>query len=173
MNPNPYILSPTWSQTPGSGVIMWPPVSVCHQVSTTGQRPPPMTSLYQRQASGLMGSPTLPRICRQKCWRGVKTYLFPGAGGSRDGNIPEPGCPQGLREWQQDMYGRGAGAGGNCVLMTGERYYCTAHTCASVPETNRHSKALRSAALFPLWSLMPPPGATTWCWSWSTRPRSA
>jgi hypothetical protein len=22
-------------------VIMWPPVSVCHQVSTTGQRPPP------------------------------------------------------------------------------------------------------------------------------------
>ena len=28
---------------PGSGVIMWPPVSVCHQVSTIGQRPPPMT----------------------------------------------------------------------------------------------------------------------------------
>ena len=26
---------------PGSGVIMWPPVSVCHQVSTIGQRPPP------------------------------------------------------------------------------------------------------------------------------------
>ncbi|MND00645.1 hypothetical protein D3C83_193380 [compost metagenome] len=24
--------------TPGNGVIMWPPVSVCHQVSTTGQR---------------------------------------------------------------------------------------------------------------------------------------
>ena len=23
---------------PGSGVIMWPPVSVCHQVSTIGQR---------------------------------------------------------------------------------------------------------------------------------------
>ena len=28
--------------TPGSGVIMMPPVSVCHQVSTIGQRPPPM-----------------------------------------------------------------------------------------------------------------------------------
>ena len=29
---------------PGSGVIMMPPVSVCHQVSTIGQRLPPMTS---------------------------------------------------------------------------------------------------------------------------------
>jgi hypothetical protein len=28
---------------PGSGVIMWPPVSVCHQVSTIGQRVPPTT----------------------------------------------------------------------------------------------------------------------------------
>ena len=28
--------------TPGSGVIMIAPVSVCHQVSTTGQRSPPM-----------------------------------------------------------------------------------------------------------------------------------
>ncbi|MCY1539640.1 hypothetical protein D9M68_752360 [compost metagenome] len=26
---------------PGSGVIMWPPVSVCHQVSTIGQRSRP------------------------------------------------------------------------------------------------------------------------------------
>ena len=26
---------------PGSGVIMWPPVSVCQKVSTTGQRSPP------------------------------------------------------------------------------------------------------------------------------------
>ena len=46
--------------TPGSGVIMIPPVSVCHQVSTMGQRPPPMCSWYQIQASGLIGSPTLP-----------------------------------------------------------------------------------------------------------------
>jgi len=27
---------------PGSGVIMMAPVSVCHHVSTTGQRSPPM-----------------------------------------------------------------------------------------------------------------------------------
>jgi hypothetical protein len=45
---------------PGSGVIRWPPVSVCHQVSTMGQRPWPTTSLYQFQASGLIGSPTEP-----------------------------------------------------------------------------------------------------------------
>src|ERR1700722_1876145 len=46
--------------TPGSGVIMMLPVSVCHHVSTTGQRPPPMLSRYHIQASGLIGSPTLP-----------------------------------------------------------------------------------------------------------------
>jgi hypothetical protein len=28
---------------PGSGVIITPPVSVCHQVSTIGQRPSPTT----------------------------------------------------------------------------------------------------------------------------------
>ena len=37
------------------------PVSVCHHVSTTGIAPPPMCSRYQIQASGLMGSPTVPR----------------------------------------------------------------------------------------------------------------
>lgn len=37
------------------------PVSVCHQVSTIGGAvPAPMTSRYQRQASGLIGSPTEP-----------------------------------------------------------------------------------------------------------------
>ncbi len=46
--------------TPGSGVIMMAPVSVCHQVSTMGQDPPPMCSWYQIQASGLIGSPTVP-----------------------------------------------------------------------------------------------------------------
>src|SRR5262249_5057777 len=46
---------------PGSGVIMIPPVSVCHQVSTIGQRPEPMTSWYHSQAFGLIGSPTDPR----------------------------------------------------------------------------------------------------------------
>ena len=46
------------------GAMAMPPVSVCHQVSTMVQRPPPTTSKYQRQASGLMGSPTVPRTRR-------------------------------------------------------------------------------------------------------------
>ena len=46
---------------PGSGVIRMPPVSVCHQVSTIGQRPSPTTRWYHSQASGLIGSPTEPR----------------------------------------------------------------------------------------------------------------
>ena len=46
--------------TPGSGAIMIAPVSVCHQVSTIGQRSWPMFSRYHIQASGLIGSPTLP-----------------------------------------------------------------------------------------------------------------
>ena len=45
---------------PGSGLIMIAPVSVCHHVSTTGQRPPPMCCQYQIHASGLIGSPTDP-----------------------------------------------------------------------------------------------------------------
>ena len=45
---------------PGSGVIMIAPVSVCHQVSTTGQRPPPITWWYHSHAFGLIGSPTEP-----------------------------------------------------------------------------------------------------------------
>ena len=36
------------------------PVSVCHQVSTIGQRFPPITSRYHIHASGLIGSPTDP-----------------------------------------------------------------------------------------------------------------
>ena len=46
--------------TPGRGLIMMAPVSVCHQVSTMGVRSPPMCLRYQIQASGLMGSPTDP-----------------------------------------------------------------------------------------------------------------
>ena len=56
--------------TPGSGEIMIAPVSVCHQVSTTGQRSPPMCSRYHIHASGLIGSPTEPRRrsdCRSYC----------------------------------------------------------------------------------------------------------
>jgi hypothetical protein len=46
--------------TPGSGVIMIAPVSVCHHVSTMGQRSAPITRWYQVHASGLIGSPTVP-----------------------------------------------------------------------------------------------------------------
>src|SRR4029079_6663690 len=46
--------------TPGSGLIMIMPVSVCHQVSTTGARSPPISLRYQMYASGLIGSPTDP-----------------------------------------------------------------------------------------------------------------
>src|SRR6185437_16777561 len=47
--------------TPGTGAITIAPVSVCQYVSTIGQRPPPTTSRYHIQASGLIGSPTVPR----------------------------------------------------------------------------------------------------------------
>lgn len=52
------------SVTPGSGEIIIAPVSVCHQVSTIGQRSPPMCLRYQIQASGLIGSPTEPSTRR-------------------------------------------------------------------------------------------------------------
>jgi hypothetical protein len=49
---------------PGSGLIMIPPVSVCHQVSTIGHFFAPITSWYQIQASGLIPSPTVPKSRR-------------------------------------------------------------------------------------------------------------
>src|SRR5690606_41690464 len=58
------------ASTPGIVEIMGPAVSVCHQVSTTGQRSPPITRRYHIHASGLMGSPPVPmrrnvvRSCR-------------------------------------------------------------------------------------------------------------
>src|ERR1700722_3291503 len=57
---------------PGSGEIMIEPVSVCHQVSTIGQRLPPMDSKYQRHAAGLIDSPTEPRrrMLRRSCAAG-------------------------------------------------------------------------------------------------------
>src|SRR6266850_1215936 len=57
---------------PGKGVIMIAPVSVCHQVSTIGQRPLPMISRYHIQASGLIGSPTVPSNLRleRSCFNG-------------------------------------------------------------------------------------------------------
>src|SRR6202007_3066115 len=51
--------------TPGNGEIIAEPVSVCHQVSTTGRLPAPKTSRYQRQASGLIGSATDPSSRKQ------------------------------------------------------------------------------------------------------------
>ena len=48
---------------------MWP-VSVCHQVSTTGQCSLPITLWYQSQALGLIGSPTVPsRRSDERSWR--------------------------------------------------------------------------------------------------------
>jgi hypothetical protein len=63
---------------PGNGVMRIPPVSVCHQVSTTGQRPPPMCVRYQIHASGLMGSPTEPskRRLERSCWAGRSSPHF-------------------------------------------------------------------------------------------------
>ena len=52
------------SVSPGSGEIMIAPVSVCHHVSTIGQRLPPMCCWYHIHASGLIGSPTLPNSRR-------------------------------------------------------------------------------------------------------------
>ncbi len=63
---------------PGSGVIMWAPVSVCHQVSAIGHRPPPITSWNHRHASGLIGSPTVPsrRRLLRSCWSGSARPAF-------------------------------------------------------------------------------------------------
>src|SRR5260370_42311012 len=49
---------------PGMGLIMIPPVSVCHHVSTIGHRSPPITLRYHIHASGLIGSPADPRSRR-------------------------------------------------------------------------------------------------------------
>src|SRR5664279_1792401 len=45
---------------PGIGQSIIAPVSVCHHVSTIGQRSFPIFSRYHIQASGLIGSPTVP-----------------------------------------------------------------------------------------------------------------
>ena len=67
---------------------MIPPVSVCHHVSTTGQRSPPMWCQYQTHASGLMGSPTVPSSCSDdRSWRGrvlvAPLHERPDGGGRR------------------------------------------------------------------------------------------
>jgi hypothetical protein len=56
--------------TPGSVVIMMWPVSVCHQVSTIGVSPCPMTCRYHSHAFGLIGSPTVPSSrSDERSWR--------------------------------------------------------------------------------------------------------
>jgi hypothetical protein len=64
--------------TPGSGAIMIEPVSVCHQVSTIGQRSPPMCVRYHIHASGLIGSPTDPssRSEDRSCAAGMSSPHF-------------------------------------------------------------------------------------------------
>ncbi len=76
---------------PGRGVIRWPPVSVCHQVSTMGQRSSPTTRWYHSQASGLMGSPTEPRmrsdlreVCLHRLLAGAHQGADGGGGGVED-----------------------------------------------------------------------------------------
>src|SRR5680860_779065 len=67
----------TWWQTE-TGAAMISPISVCHQVSTIGQRPPPICSWYQSQARGLIGSPTEPsrRSVLRSCLAGCSTPHF-------------------------------------------------------------------------------------------------
>ena len=64
--------------TPGSGEMRMPPVSVCHHVSTMGQRFCPMWVRYQIQASGLIGSPTDPsrRRLERSCEAGSSSPHF-------------------------------------------------------------------------------------------------
>ena len=50
--------------TPAIGDIRIDPVSVCHQVSMTSHELLPTISNYQCHASGLMGSPTVPKTLR-------------------------------------------------------------------------------------------------------------
>src|SRR5574337_1008829 len=46
--------------SPGTGEIIVPPVSVCHQVSTIGHFSFPITRKYHCHTSGFIGSPTVP-----------------------------------------------------------------------------------------------------------------
>src|SRR5437588_9017331 len=55
---------------PGSGEMRIAPVSVCHHVSTIGHFALPMISRYHIQASGLIGSPTVPSSLKEeRSWR--------------------------------------------------------------------------------------------------------
>src|SRR5512139_1669275 len=58
------VAEPGFSGVMGRGVIRNPPVSVCHQVSIIGLFSLPTFLWYHIHASGLMGSPTEPRILK-------------------------------------------------------------------------------------------------------------
>ena len=64
--------------TPGSGVIMIMPVSVCHHVSTIGRLAAADVLWYQSHASGLIGSPTEPsrRSDDRSCCRVHRSPCF-------------------------------------------------------------------------------------------------
>ena len=59
------------SVTLAKDVIIIPPVSVCHHVSTIGHLPLPTLLLYQSQASSFIGSPTVPNTFKEP-----KSYLL-------------------------------------------------------------------------------------------------
>src|ERR1017187_6399144 len=78
---------------PGMGAIMMAPVSVCHQVSTTGQRLWPIFSRYHIHASGFIGSPTVPRSRSDRrswfstSWSPHHESANGGGGGVEDGDL--------------------------------------------------------------------------------------
>src|SRR5208337_16282 len=64
------------AMAPGMGAIKMAPVSVCHHVSTIGQRLWPIFSRYHIHASGLIGSPTVPSR-RSEAGECFSTYWSP------------------------------------------------------------------------------------------------
>ena len=64
--------------TPGSGAMRIIPVSVCHHVSTIGQRSWPITLWYHIQVSEPIGSPTVPsrRRLDRSCLPGYSSPHF-------------------------------------------------------------------------------------------------
>src|SRR5689334_16557995 len=67
---NGLVAEPGFKGTLGRGVMRIAPVSVCHHVSIIGLSPP-AARWNHSQASGLIGSPTLPRMRRLE-----RSYFF-------------------------------------------------------------------------------------------------
>ena len=87
---------------PGNGLIRIPPVSVCHQVSTTGQRSSPTVRQYHSHASGLIGSPTVPSRRRL-----ARDAFFTGAANAAEPVADRPTTDH--RQRRVDVDGAGAG----------------------------------------------------------------